>query len=570
MKKNKNTSYLRHAKRYTFRSVFFRKCVGAILFCTMLCVLLCVMLTQSLRSNRMLHLSQKTNDIVEYISNDWNGDRSGTQFNQLKWQLCVSGEVFSTMSVLYDNTTGEMVTDCERTAFLFARDNTQQEPIMQLYVCDYDTASDLWKTWDADMANDASLMYFLTYDEFGQLEIKADEFYLKDDTFLPGEISLVPLDESNKKVASHNFDYTPADTSEYIRVCKSGTDVTVLGPIVIGYDEALADTSFGLIYYPAMSTKMYLDRALAQVQEHRDGSSGTEYSSSLFDFYQVDTTIMNGPDGHEYILLTATSLDLFDEYGFILWPVIVICHIIAVLLALLFAHITYTRFKAQYRMEDYRKTLMNTMAHDLKSPLMSISGYAENLQMNMDTQKREHYLKSIQSGIAYMNHTIEDILTLSKLETHPERLIKERVDLYAIFISLLDKHKDMISERGFMIRTEGNGVVSGDPILLTEALDNLLVNALMHAPADSEIVMKLSDEKLTLHNRCETDLSDKMNSLCEPFVTGDENRTDQKGGGLGLAIVQNIAMLHHFKLQLLYKDRMFEATLHFTKKPRRK
>ena len=194
---------------------------------------------------------------------------------------------------------------------------------------------------------------------------------------------------------------------------------------------------------------------------------------------------------------------------------------------------------------------------------MSISGYAENLQMNPDHPKRETYLQGIHSGISYMNRTIEDILMLSKLEDHPRTLSKVSVDLGACVQTLLEKHEPFLRERGITVHVSGSACVQGDATLLGEALDNLLVNALTHSPEESTVNIVLSNECFTISNPCEEDLTEKITELCNPFVTGDENRSDQKGSGLGLAIVKNIADLHSCELELSAENQTFEARLLF-------
>lgn len=76
----------------------------------------------------------------------------------------------------------------------------------------------------------------------------------------------------------------------------------------------------------------------------------------------------------------------------------------------------YMKAKSAYDMKCYRIETTNAMAHDLKTPLTAISGYAENLLSQVQVDKREYYAKAILSNIEYMDQMIHDILELSKSE----------------------------------------------------------------------------------------------------------------------------------------------------------
>lgn len=571
--KKKKPIYLKRTKRRKFSSVLIRKEIFAVLGCSLICLIFLLFLSKDYQTERTTLAGNATSNITskasQYLASS-SGDLTAFERNQLQWLCTLNSETGSVISAIYDLTAGETVADSTRTAFLIVRDKNSEPTASasKIYTCDYDEL-DLWKEMDSYYALPRTIPNLKTiFANASWVEMESDCYYINEDgTFLPGAGFL--YEDSDEVIATYDstdtiirtFDCTPQDLSSYTQISDGNADTTVFGAILIGYDESLSNTFCSFPYYPSAEAKTFFDKCLADIE-----ANGTTYYNDYIDTYsglRSDYATFIAANGHEYAVLTVMHFDLFEEFGFILYPLLVAAYVVALVFGFVSARISYAGLRARYAMEDYRKTLMNTMAHDLKSPLMSISGYAENLQMNPDHPKRETYLQGIHSGISYMNRTIEDILMLSKLEEHPRTLSKVSVDLGACVQTLLEKHEPFIRKRGITVHVSGSACVQGDATLLGEALDNLLVNALTHSPEESTVNIVLSNECFTISNPCKEDLTEKITELCSPFVTGDENRSDQKGSGLGLAIVKNIADLHSCNLELSSENQTFEARLLF-------
>lgn len=79
--------------------------------------------------------------------------------------------------------------------------------------------------------------------------------------------------------------------------------------------------------------------------------------------------------------------------------------------------VIYLTRKSRYERQEYRRNMTNVMAHDLKTPLMAMSGYAENLLANVHTDKRQQYAEAISENVRKMNGMIEQMLEIDRLET---------------------------------------------------------------------------------------------------------------------------------------------------------
>ena len=250
-----------------------------------------------------------------------------------------------------------------------------------------------------------------------------------------------------------------------------------------------------------------------------------------------------------------------EVYGRLLAGIGLLIVLFSALIAFLWAKVSYTRLKAGYDVEDYRRNLMNIMAHDLKSPLMSISGYAENLRDNLHTENQEYYSEAILNNVQYMNGIIESVLSLSKAEQGNVVLKREAFPVSEKLQELVKSQESRLQEKGLKVELAGELVVEADKVLFEQVLYNLLDNAVKYASNNGIIRVMISAEKISFWNLCEADLRAVSDTLCNPFVVGDTNRGGRKGSGLGLAIAKNICELHGFTLELVCEEGSFEAKI---------
>ncbi len=164
------------------------------------------------------------------------------------------------------------------------------------------------------------------------------------------------------------------------------------------------------------------------------------------------------------------------------------------------ANVSYMNQKNFYEMNEYRKDITNTMAHDLKSPLMVISGYSENLMGQDLSEKGQRFSKAIMENTEYMNRLIEKSLELSKVESRNYKLHKEDLNLREISQELIDGYKLQLEERGLDVQMQGECVLTADKISMREVLDNLIGNALKYAAEGSVIEIHLSDKAYEVSN----------------------------------------------------------------------
>lgn len=249
------------------------------------------------------------------------------------------------------------------------------------------------------------------------------------------------------------------------------------------------------------------------------------------------------------------NTDIYVALGWVLG--ILFSAFIALVIAKGFARTMRKEQELICRQRDYT----NALAHDLKTPLMAISGYTENLQSNVNPEKKEHYYEAIYSNINYMSRLIMDMLSLAQLQRPEETLCTERIELRSLAEVVTAGFEQELAEKNLNLEIKGSGYLEADPRLLERACRNLVENAVKYSPAGELIRIQLADGSIQITNTGVALPKEKWNAVFQPFVKGDEVRERGTGTGLGLAIVRDIAELHGFQCRLECAEQATTVTI---------
>ena len=207
---------------------------------------------------------------------------------------------------------------------------------------------------------------------------------------------------------------------------------------------------------------------------------------------------------------------------------------------------------AKYEKEQYRRTLTDSLSHDLKSPITALRGYAESLKENLNTDKREVYADAILESSVYMDHLINGNMELMKLEEMGGVRNKENVDLVKVSEELFAKYKPALEEKGITLTIAGDYQRKANKELITTAMENLVSNTVKYTAENGAITLTGEKDGLSLSNTTSSVPDKKPNELWKPFVKGNDSRTGENGSGLGLAIAKRIFDMHKIKSKISY------------------
>ena len=212
---------------------------------------------------------------------------------------------------------------------------------------------------------------------------------------------------------------------------------------------------------------------------------------------------------------------------------------------------------ARYAAEASRREFTANVSHELKTPLTSISGYAEIIASGI--AKNEDvpvFAGKIHTEAKRLVALVNDILDLSRLDEKQGLGNKENVPLLPMLKGLEESFRSIAQEKDIELRVEGsNATVEGYPTLLRELFHNLIDNALKYTPAGGHVTVALfQDGGHPICTVTDTGIGipkEHQPHVFERFYRVDKSHSRQTGGtGLGLAIVKHVAEVHHADVKL--------------------
>lgn len=199
---------------------------------------------------------------------------------------------------------------------------------------------------------------------------------------------------------------------------------------------------------------------------------------------------------------------------------------------------------------SYVEQYVQTLAHELKSPLSAIRGASELLREPMPEEARARFAHNIVDQVARAQDMIDRLLELSALERRVALERVERVPVGPLVDAVRDEVMPSASARSILVAAavEPELVVVGDAFLLQRALSNLVRNAIDFAPADSQVEIRAhavrSEVEISVRDRG-PGLPDYARArIFEKFFSLPRPATGKRGTGLGLAFVREVAQLH--------------------------
>lgn len=212
------------------------------------------------------------------------------------------------------------------------------------------------------------------------------------------------------------------------------------------------------------------------------------------------------------------------------------------------------------RAEQLRREFTANVSHELKTPLHSISGYAELLTHGMvRTEDIGSFSEKIYAEAQRMIHLVEDILHLSRLDEGADGMQWKDVDLFGIcseVVSLLSSSAELAKVK---LTVEGHSVFySGIPQLLHGIIFNLCENAIKYNQPGGEVRVVLSESPDTIAvTVSDTGIGipeEHLDRIFERFYRVDKSHSKEVGGtGLGLSIVKHAAKIHGAQIDVVSK-----------------
>lgn len=215
------------------------------------------------------------------------------------------------------------------------------------------------------------------------------------------------------------------------------------------------------------------------------------------------------------------------------------------------------QIEEEHRAYDRKRNLLiSDMAHDLRTPMTTVAGYAQALSDGMvPPEKRQEYLQAIVAKTGRMSEMISSLFEYAKLGSEGFRMHREPLDLRELLLRCAaDVYTDM-EQAGmrFEVDIPDDPIpVSGDATQLSRVFTNLLVNAMRHNPKDTRVVLRVRRQAAVAQIVVIDDgvKIPEETDIFEPFVKADASRSADAGSGLGLSIAAMIIGMHGWRITL--------------------
>ena len=205
------------------------------------------------------------------------------------------------------------------------------------------------------------------------------------------------------------------------------------------------------------------------------------------------------------------------------------------------------------RAEHLRHEFTANVSHELKTPLTSISGYAEMIENGMAREVDiRRFAERIRRESNRMLALVSDIITLSELDERDLRSQAEPVDLNPLAEETVETLKSAAMVRGVTVQLSGGPLkVLGVRALLSELIYTLLDNAIRYNRDNGTVYIRTAGRTLSVRDTGIGIPKHHLGRIFERFYRVDKSRSKATGGtGLGLAIVKHISQQHDAVLSL--------------------
>jgi len=208
------------------------------------------------------------------------------------------------------------------------------------------------------------------------------------------------------------------------------------------------------------------------------------------------------------------------------------------------------------RVETMRRDFVANVSHELRTPLTVLVGFLETVrELKLDPQRVRDYVGMMREQAARMQRIIEDLLTLSVLESAPPP-VAERVHVAAL-LERLRADAEVLSAGRHVVATHGSPAVDliGSEAELASAFGNLVSNAVRYTPVGGKISLVWREEPegaaFAVEDSGPGIAEEHIPRLTERFYRVDRGRSRETGGtGLGLAIVKHAVARHQATLDI--------------------
>lgn len=215
----------------------------------------------------------------------------------------------------------------------------------------------------------------------------------------------------------------------------------------------------------------------------------------------------------------------------------------------------------------FRKSITN-IAHDLRTPLTTASGYVQILQTDVTEEEKQEYLKIILERQNMVKILLEQLFEYVRIESGEITYEQIFIDAKKIFIDTLAIYYDEFDKKGenpIVHLLENQCIILGDEQGIKRIFSNILFNAIIHGKGGYYFKIEEQENYIfTFSNISDPITEDELDKIFDRFYTQDQSR-NKKTTGLGLAIAKEITVRLNGNIEAFYNNGIFSIIISFPK-----
>jgi signal transduction histidine kinase len=210
--------------------------------------------------------------------------------------------------------------------------------------------------------------------------------------------------------------------------------------------------------------------------------------------------------------------------------------------------------------ERSKNELITSVAHDLRTPLTSITGYLELLRSNkaLDNETKDKYIEIVYNKSKRLENLIYDLFDFTKLNHGKINLKPGTINIVKLLEQLLDEFYPSFQSNSLEYEFETSKkdiLIEADGDLIARLFDNLINNAIKYGADGKLIKVCINDTvnsiKVDVINYGKVIPNNELDNIFKKFYRVEQSRSEKTGGtGLGLAIAKNVVDMHNGTIEV--------------------
>lgn len=205
----------------------------------------------------------------------------------------------------------------------------------------------------------------------------------------------------------------------------------------------------------------------------------------------------------------------------------------------------------------YVEHYVNTLTHELKSPLTAIQASAELLKEDLPLDDQQQFAGHIHTQSQRLKTLIDRMLLLTRLEKSKHQIEIQEFNLSKLIQQVLDQHASQIQAKKIqcLLEVEADCMIRADRFWLQQTLANLLDNALDFSAESAKILIQLHHQtqqkiQLQIFNEGEWIPEYALSQIFDTYFSLPRPVTQQRSSGIGLSIVKQVIEQHHGQIDI--------------------